>query len=151
MAIKTYPPNYNYGTGAAPYYATPHTAGIDSLPKASGIIHGPGYEATLREMSQRLARGMLRDQYRAERAKPLPGEKKSATMDEIKAAVKSGKRLYANIPSTCFDELSWHKGIAHAEFAYRNPDGGYDYECDLETFLEWCSDSLGEFFNAEIR
>jgi len=80
--------------------------------------------------------------------------KKAMSRDEVTKAAKSGKRLYADVPSDCFDELSWSSkdgGTAHAEFAKRNPDGGYDYDCDLDTFLAWCSDSLGEFFNAEIR
>jgi hypothetical protein len=124
-----------------------HSAGVEALP---GVIHGPGYEATLREMSQRLARQWVRDEYREEQAKVRPGEKRSATMAEIQAGVKAGKRLYANVPSTCFEELSWHKDVATATF-WRGGSITYEYDCDLDTFLSWCSGSLGEFFDAEIR
>jgi hypothetical protein len=79
--------------------------------------------------------------------------KKAMSRDEVTKAAKAGKRLYADEASECFDELSFKQGEGvHAEFAKRNPAGGYDYpDVDLETFLAWCSDSLGEFFNAEIR
>jgi hypothetical protein len=91
----------------------------------------------------------IKDKLKEEKQKGS-GQKR-LSLDQIKTAAKAGKTIWADAASECFAELSWRNGIAHAEFNKRNPDGGYDYEVDLETFLEWASDSLGEFFNAEIR
>jgi len=84
---------------------------------------------------------------------------KKSSRDQVEQWAKSGHRLYADVPSECFAELSWKAdpdgdgtdGTVHAEFNKRNPNGGYDYDVDLDTFMAWTSDSLGEFFNAEIR
>lgn len=98
----------------------------------------------------------IKDKFTEEKKKLSGG--KNLTRADVNAAAKSGKTIYANVASECFESLSWRAdkddptmGTAHAEFNKRNPDGGYDYDVDLDTFLEWCSDSLGEFFNAEIR
>jgi hypothetical protein len=96
---------------------------------------------------------------RNEEKKKLTSGQKRLTRDEIKKAVKSGKTIWADSASDCFYSLSWSpdpdgdgtEGTVHAEFNKRNPNGGYDYDVDLDTFLDWASDSLGEFFNAEIR
>jgi hypothetical protein len=78
-------------------------------------------------------------------------KKQGPTRSEIQKAAKAGKTLYANTPSTCFASLSWRKGVATAEF-YRGGAIVYDYEMSLDEFLDWAQDeSLGEFFNAEIR
>jgi len=84
--------------------------------------------------------------------------KKKPTKGEIKKAAKAGKVLVASLPSTCFSELTWQAtsddgmdGIATGTFINKT-QGTWDWDCDLETFLEWTqSGSLGEFFNAEIR
>jgi len=149
MAVKTYPANYNYGTGAAPYYATPHTAGIDSLPKAGGFIEHPGYEKALRRMSQRLARQMLSNQYDQ---KAKAAATKAPTRGELKKAAAAGKTLEVTRDSDCFASLEWTDGIATAEF-YRGGQIVYDYPMSLDEFLEWAQadEGLGEFFNASIR
>jgi hypothetical protein len=103
------------------------------------------YKQVMKEASQ-----AIKNKFNEEKKKLASG-KKRLTLDQIKTAAKAGKTIYADAASECFSELSWRDGIAHAEFNKRNPDGGYDYEVDLDTFLEWASDSLGEFFNAEIR
>jgi len=96
------------------------------------------------------ANKVINEKFGAEKQKLTSGQKR-LSLDEIRSAAKRGKTIYADAASECFESLSWRKGIAHAEFNKRNPNGGYDYEIDLDTFLEWASDSLGEFFNAEIR
>lgn len=47
MARKTYPENYNYGTGAQPYY---HMSGVDALPRVSSAsaTRAAGYDSTTR-------------------------------------------------------------------------------------------------------
>lgn len=76
--------------------------------------------------------------------------KKQITRAQINEAVKAHKTLEAQLPSTCFASLTFKDGIATAEF-YRG-DVVYEYPMELEDFLDWAkSDSLGEFFNAEIR
>jgi ABC-type uncharacterized transport system substrate-binding protein len=78
-------------------------------------------------------------------------KKQGPTRGEIQKAAKAGKRLIANTPSSCFASLEWHKGIATAEF-YRGGQIVYDYPMSLDEFLDWAQDdSLGEYFNAEIR
>jgi hypothetical protein len=80
------------------------------------------------------------------------------TRDQIKTAVKSGKTLYADAASDCFSDLSWRPdpddpttGTAIANFNKRNGAGDWEYDVDLDDFLDWTSGSLGEFFNYEIR
>lgn len=94
----------------------------------------------------------------AENMRQSEGKKKKPTKGEIKKAAKAGKVLVASLPSTCFSELTWQAtsddgmdGIATGTFINKT-QGTWDWDCDLETFLEWTqSGSLGEFFNAEIR
>jgi hypothetical protein len=100
----------------------------------------------------------INDKFTEEKKKLASGQKK-LTLGEIKKAAKAGKHIYADAASECFYSLSWHAdpdgdgtdGTAHAVFNKRDPGDGYDYDVDLDTFLDWASDSLGEFFNAEIR
>jgi hypothetical protein len=72
--------------------------------------------------------------------------KKHPSRAEIDTAARSGKTLTADVPSTCLASLSWHKGVATAEF-YRGGEIVYDYPMSLEEFLDWSSDSLGEYGN----
>jgi hypothetical protein len=100
----------------------------------------------------------INDKFNAEKKKLASG-KKQLTLGEIRTAAKRGKTIYADAASECFYSLSWRAdsdgdgtdGTAHAVFNKRDPGDGYDYDVDLDTFLDWTSDSLGEFFNAEIR
>lgn len=79
-------------------------------------------------------------------------EKAGPTRGEVEDAARQGKTLTATNASDCFDSLSWKNGIVTAVFAKGGGAGTYEYEVDLDTFLDWCaSGSLGEFFNAEIR
>ena len=78
-------------------------------------------------------------------------KKQGPTRDEIQKAAKAGKTLYANMPSSCFASLSWHKGVATMEF-YRGGAIVYDEPMSLANFLDWAAaESLGQYFNAEIR
>jgi hypothetical protein len=100
----------------------------------------------------------IKDKFNEEKKKLASGQKR-LTLDQIKKAARGGKRIFADAASECFAELSWRAdpdgdgtdGTAHAVFNKRDSGGGYDYDVDLDTFLDWCSDSLGQFFNAEIR
>jgi hypothetical protein len=79
-------------------------------------------------------------------------DKTGPTRGEVEGAAREGKTLVATQPSDCFDELTWKNGVATATFTKGGGAGTYDYEMSLDDFLEWCaSESLGEFFNAEIR
>lgn len=79
-------------------------------------------------------------------------EKTGPSRQEVEDAAKQGKTLTATNASDCFDELSWNNGVVTAVFAKGGGAGTYQYEVDLDTFLDWCaSGSLGEYFNAEIR
>ena len=94
-----------------------------------------------------------------EEKKKLASGQKRLSLAQIKSAARAGKTIYADAASECFFSLSWRAdpdgdgtdGTAHAVFNMRDPGDGYDYDVDLDTFLDWTSDSLGEFFNAEIR
>jgi hypothetical protein len=100
----------------------------------------------------------IKDKFNEEKKKLASGQKQ-LTRGQIKSAVKAGKTIYADVASECFASLSFRAdpdgdgqdGTAHAVFNKRDPGDGYDYDIDLDTFLEWASDSLGQFFNAEIR
>ncbi len=49
------------------------------------------------------------------------------------------------------DNLEWTDGVATATFANKTV-GDWDYELTRAEFLEWAqSDSLGEYFNDNIR
>jgi hypothetical protein len=77
-------------------------------------------------------------------------KKHGPTRGEILTAAKAGKRLIANTPSDCFASVEWKDGICTMEFAR----DGYvlDEPMDVEDFLDFAqADSLGKFYNAEIR
>lgn len=80
---------------------------------------------------------------------------KNASLAEVKAAAKAGKRLYANVPSDCFEELSWvadkddpTTGTVTGTF-YHGGALTYSGPLDLDDFIDACSGSLGEWYNAE--
>ena len=76
-------------------------------------------------------------------------EKQAPTRKQLREAVAAGKILSADTPSTCFASLTYEDGVAVAEFYH---GGTYEYEMSLDDFIEWAqADSLGQFFNAEIR
>lgn len=76
-------------------------------------------------------------------------EKQAPTRKQLREAVAAGKILTADTPSTCFANLTYEDGVAVAEFFH---GGTYEYEMSLDDFIEWAqADSLGQFFNAEIR
>lgn len=84
-------------------------------------------------------------------AEQLNKTKKAPTKSEIRKAAKEGKTISATLPSTCFAWLEWQDGIATGEFLNKT-QGVWEWECDLETFIEWAqSGSLGSFFNDVIR
>lgn len=77
---------------------------------------------------------------------------KNASLAEVKSAAKAGKRLYANVDSTCFDELSW---VADKDGDgttgtitgwFHHSPGPYSGPCDLDEFIDACSGSLGEAY-----
>lgn len=79
-------------------------------------------------------------------------DKTGPTRGEVEGAAREGKTLVATQPSDCFDSLTWRSGVATAVFAKGGGQGTYEYEMELDEFLEWCADeSLGGYFNAEIR
>jgi hypothetical protein len=93
---------------------------------------------------QRKAWGAEQDRLRAERAvqpKPTPAPRPSRAK-ELKADTSG---------STCFDSLTFKNGVVTASFA--NPTiGVWEYEMSRSDAKEWFdSDSLGEFFNSEVR
>lgn len=101
------------------------------------------------------------------KAAPSPFGKTGTLSREIDASLKANAPkghsharkhadyLEAEIDSTCFSDLFWDSvgggdGIVTAIFA-RN-GAVYQYELTREEFLEWIdSDSLGQYFNDEIR
>jgi hypothetical protein len=50
--------------------------------------------------------------------------------------------------SSCFADLRWKNGTAFATF---NDGSQYSYDVSRKEFEEWMDDSLGEFFNANVR
>lgn len=50
--------------------------------------------------------------------------------------------------SKCFDDLRWKGGVAYATFT----DGSqYSYPVSRSEFKDWMDDSLGGYFNANVR
>jgi hypothetical protein len=150
MAVKTYPANYNYGTGAAPYYKP----GVEyRTPQPSDFMRGMN---NLRKLTDTVEARAARTQANVEKqltefAKahnlPSKAERDAADREAANKAPK-GATIHADQPSECFVSLSWKNGVATAEF--RN--GVWDYEMSKAEFLDWAlSDSLGEFFNDNIR
>jgi hypothetical protein len=74
--------------------------------------------------------------------------KKQLTADEINAAAKAGHKLRADLPSTCFESVTWKDGIVTGTF-YRGGSIVYDGEMSLDEFQDFASsDSLGQWYNA---
>ncbi len=96
--------------------------------------------------AERKAWGAEQDRLRAERAlqkelKPAPAKRASRA-----------KTLEADCSgSTCFDALSYRDGTVTASFI--GPAAGeWTYEMSRADAKEWFSaDSLGEYFNSEVR
>lgn len=147
---KTY--SYDPATYSAADYADFKQARLDAQAKQ---------EKQTAALSKKISKDNQKalDDFVKDQKQKLSDKEGGVDRDQIEQWAKSGKRMYADVASDCFAELSWKAdpddpttGTAHAEFVKRNPDGGYDYEdIDLDTWLAWCSDSLGEFFNAAIR
>jgi hypothetical protein len=100
-----------------------------------------GREGTLSKLANKLA-----EQH-------IGAATKQTLLDALgKSGEKLGKKqsVVADVDSTCFEDLRWRNGIATATF-YRGGDIVYDYPISLSEFLDWCSGSLGEYFNAEVR
>lgn len=101
--------------------------------------------------AERRAWGEAQDRARAERAaraaqgiaQPKPTPAKRATRAKTLTADTSG--------STCFDSLTYRNGTVTASFI--GPAAGeWDYEMSLAEAREWFSDdSLGGYFNDNIR
>lgn len=86
--------------------------------------------------------------------KELAPKKKSKgpSLDQIKAAVRAGKNLHAETPSTCLELLTYRgkDQVAVARF-YRGGQIEYEYPMDVEDFLDWAqSNSLGKYGNAYV-
>lgn len=105
----------------------PHTSKINALPRAP--VFGPN--GTLSNAINKTMQ-LVTDQVLASKAP--------------KNAI-----LHADIPSTCFSELSYSKKTGEATGTFVRDGSTYSWPCDTDTFAEWCQDSLGKFFNAEIR
>jgi hypothetical protein len=73
-----------------------------------------------------------------------------ALTNQSNAKKKPPKVLVADTPSKCFDDVRWKNGVAFATF---HKDGSqYAYPMSRSEFKEWqSSDSLGEFFNDQIK
>jgi hypothetical protein len=168
MPQKTYPANYNYGTGAQPYY---HMKGIDALPRVSAAqMRANGYDKTTRFFDEATGKWITPAQQQAKTG-VLPTriagterivqklDARKMIMDELKkktefkgpsvkairAAAKTGKTLHIVRPSTCFESINWKAGNVSVVF-----QNGYAYTAplDLQTLMEWSDDpSLGSFFN----
>jgi hypothetical protein len=85
----------------------------------------------------------LKDRYHAkQQGNALPNR------DDIDKAAKAGHTLRADLPSTCFESVTWKDGIVTGTF-YRGGAIVYDGEMDLDEFIDFASsDSLGEWYNA---
>ena len=168
MARKTYPDNYNYGTGAQSYY---HMKGVDALPRVSAAqMRANGYDNTTRFFDEKTNTWITPAQQQAKTG-VLPkriGSKaevgkliQQAMMDKTKAAARikgpsvkqvkdaaaKHRTLHITTPSSCFDSVSCEKVIGVVSVAFHN-GYFYDADLDLDTMIEWASDpSLGSFFN----
>jgi hypothetical protein len=95
---------------------------------------------------QRAAWGRAQDEARALRNAPdyqKPTPAKRASRVKTLVADTSG--------SECFDSLTYRNGVVTASFI-GPASGEWQYDVDLATAREWfSSDSLGEYFNDEIR
>jgi hypothetical protein len=116
-----------------------HSRGINNLPRAPNPFGPQGSLAKAADsaISQTV------------KAKTIALEK------EMIGKAPKGSRIDATTPSTCLASLSWkadkggdgQDGVATAEF-HRGGAVVYDYNCDLDTFLEIAeSDSIGKAAN----
>jgi hypothetical protein len=115
------------------------------MPKRQFERPAPGNQYT---KAQRDAWGAEQDRLRAARAaqaaqgiKPTPAKRQTRA-----------KTLVADASnSSCFDDLRYSNGVVSASFA--NPTiGTWEYEMSLKEAREWFSDdSLGGYFNDNIR
>jgi hypothetical protein len=149
-----------------------HMAGMNSLPRWDPSNptkysydpknYNPADYAAFKEARQKFGQQQIKAT--AERNKQIMRDANKAIKDtinrelkkigptrgQILTAAKSGKRLVASTPSECFSEVSWSRGVCTMEFAR----DGYVLEepMDVEDFLDFAqADSLGKFYNAEIR
>ena len=84
----------------------------------------------------------------------LQPKTKAASRNQVKEWAKAGHTLYADIPSSCFEELKFipdkddpTTGTVVGTF-YRGGAITYDGPLDLDDFLDATSgDSLGEWYN----
>jgi hypothetical protein len=93
---------------------------------------------------QRKAWGAEQDRLRAERAsQPKPTPTKRPTRAKTLSADTSG--------SSCFNSLTYKDGVVTASFA--NPTiGDWEYDMSLKEAREWFNDdSLGGYFNDNVR
>jgi hypothetical protein len=74
--------------------------------------------------------------------------KKGPSLSGVKKAAKAGQTLYASAPSTCFSEASWTEGVASLTFANKT-QGTWDIEMTLSEWIDFCTGSLGQNFNAD--
>jgi hypothetical protein len=96
--------------------------------------------------AQRDAWGAEQDRLRALRN--APGYQKSAP---AKRATRAKELVADTSGSECFDSLVYKNGVVTASFI--GPAAGvWEYDMSLAEAREWfSSDSLGEYFNSEIR
>jgi hypothetical protein len=68
-----------------------------------------------------------------------------------KRAPKHATLNASGVDSACLESLTWKDGVAHATFIKRDPGGGYFYDMDRDTFIEWVnSGSLGRWGNDNV-
>jgi hypothetical protein len=114
-----------------------HMRGVNALPRYNKATMDPfGRAGKLAEATNKPIAATVR-------------AKENEITRQVVRKVPKRATLHANVPSTCFSDLSWKAGIATGVFARDGSE--YEWPCDRETFIEWCGDSLGQFFNAEIR
>lgn len=176
MSRKTYPANYNYGTGAAPYY---HMKGIDALPRANAAPQpADKFDTSLFTQAQhdkylgtakKIGAAGRPTQSYAEAQKGLKAaqqklakelkqgirEKTRASGPQlyspqqratIDAAVKEGKTLEASTPSQCFSDVYYEDGVCTCVFAR---DGYvWEEEMSVDEFLALAEGpSMGKNWN----
>ena len=110
-----------------------HSAGVNKLPRAPNPF---GREGSIAKAVN----------------EPIAATTKAKTIELSRQLVRKAPKhstLTADVPSQCFELLQWRDGIATGVFARNGAE--YSWPCDRDTFIDWCSDSLGQFFNAEIR
>jgi hypothetical protein len=109
-----------------------------------------GRPARQQAIQKRISDALKKNYAKRQEGKPQP------TREQINEAAKAGKPLRADLPSTCFASLTFKQdkdgnGTVFAEF-YRGGAINYEYPMELDDFLDWAgSESLGVFFNAEVR